>query len=78
MTQVYSYNMTTCMRTCRSLSQTDYSCMVNHPTVDGCGCDVGMYLNDAGVCVSKGSCPCYDKDTIIAPGETYNKDSITW
>uniref|UniRef100_A0A3P8VM97 VWFD domain-containing protein n=1 Tax=Cynoglossus semilaevis TaxID=244447 RepID=A0A3P8VM97_CYNSE len=75
-TQVYSYNMTTCMRTCRSLSQTDYSCMVNHPTVDGCGCDVGMYLNDAGVCVSKGSCPCYDKDTIIAPGETYNKDTV--
>nr|XP_046254838.1 mucin-5B-like [Scatophagus argus] len=74
---VYDYNMTCCDRTCRSLSQTDYSCQVSFTTVDGCGCAEGTYMNDEGKCVTSTSCPCYDKDTIIKAGEAYGKDGTT-
>uniref|UniRef100_A0AAQ4QD45 VWFD domain-containing protein n=1 Tax=Gasterosteus aculeatus aculeatus TaxID=481459 RepID=A0AAQ4QD45_GASAC len=75
---VYEYNMTCCGRTCRSLSQHDYSCQTSFPSVDGCGCAEGTYMNEAGNCVPEGSCPCYDKDTIIPPGQTISKDGSTW
>ncbi|KAG7466777.1 mucin-5AC-like [Solea senegalensis] len=74
---VYSYDMTSCKRTCQSLSQPDYTCMVNHPRVDGCGCPDGKYLNDEGKCVLKSICPCYDKDTTISPGGTHKVDNNT-
>nr|XP_040016199.1 mucin-5AC [Gasterosteus aculeatus aculeatus] len=74
---VYEYNMTCCGRTCRSLSQHDYSCQTSFPSVDGCGCAEGTYMNEAGNCVPEGSCPCYDKDTIIPPGQTISKDGST-
>uniref|UniRef100_A0A3Q0SV91 VWFD domain-containing protein n=1 Tax=Amphilophus citrinellus TaxID=61819 RepID=A0A3Q0SV91_AMPCI len=74
---VYGYNMTTCGRTCRSLSQTDYSCQVSFTTVDGCGCAEGTYMNEEGQCVAGANCPCYDEDTIIPPGETISKDGTT-
>ncbi|XP_047219340.1 mucin-5B-like [Girardinichthys multiradiatus] len=74
---VYEYNMTSCGRTCRSLSQADYSCQVNLATVDGCGCAEGTYMNEDGQCVSSASCPCYDKDTFIPAGQVIIKDGIT-
>ncbi|KAI3376838.1 hypothetical protein L3Q82_000413 [Scortum barcoo] len=74
---VYDYNMTCCSRTCRSLSQADYSCQTSFPTVDGCGCAEGTYMNEEGQCVSNASCPCYDKDTIIPAGQTVSKDGTT-
>ncbi|XP_069567584.1 mucin-5AC-like [Brachyistius frenatus] len=74
---VYQYNMTSCRRTCRSLNQADYSCQASFPTVDGCGCAQGTYMNEEGKCVSSVSCPCYDKDTIILAGETISKDGST-
>ncbi|XP_047196250.1 mucin-2-like [Hippoglossus stenolepis] len=67
---VYAYNMTSCMRMCRSLSQTDYSCQVSVPTVDGCGCNEGTYLNEERKCVTRSHCPCYDKDSIIPAKQT--------
>lgn len=75
---VYSYNMTSCGRTCRSLSQADYSCQASFPTVDGCGCAEETYMNEEGKCVSSASCPCYDRDTIIPSGQTVSKDGTTW
>ncbi|XP_034418342.1 mucin-5AC-like [Cyclopterus lumpus] len=74
---VYEYNMTCCSRTCRSLSQPDYSCQTSFTTVDGCGCAEGTYKNEEGHCVPKQNCPCYDKDTIIPAGETINNDGST-
>ncbi|KAM6980525.1 mucin-5AC-like [Aplochiton taeniatus] len=74
---VYSYNMTSCGRTCRSMSQTDYSCQDSFAPVDGCGCAEGTYMNQNGQCVVSTSCPCYDKDTIISAGETISRDGGT-
>ncbi|XP_010780606.1 mucin-5B-like [Notothenia coriiceps] len=75
---VYDYTMTCCQRTCRSLSQTDYSCQSSFTAVDGCGCAEGTYMTEESQCVSRERCPCYDKDTIIPAGETVNKDGNTW
>uniref|UniRef100_A0A3B5R437 VWFD domain-containing protein n=1 Tax=Xiphophorus maculatus TaxID=8083 RepID=A0A3B5R437_XIPMA len=72
-----SYNMTSCGRTCRSLSQADYSCQVSFVSVDGCGCAEGTYMNEGGQCVSSANCPCYDKDTFIPAGQTIIKDGVT-
>ncbi|XP_062417985.1 mucin-5B-like [Pungitius pungitius] len=74
---VYEYNMTCCGRTCRSLSQHDYSCQTSFPSVDGCGCAEGTYMDEEGNCVPGASCPCYDKDTVIPAGQTISKDGST-
>ncbi|KAM8763409.1 mucin-5B-like [Acanthopagrus schlegelii] len=74
---VYDYDMTSCNRTCRSLSQVDYSCQTTFPKVDGCGCAQGTYMNEAGKCVPSESCPCYDKDSIIPAGQAISKDGAT-
>uniref|UniRef100_A0A3Q2DBH1 Mucin-5AC-like n=1 Tax=Cyprinodon variegatus TaxID=28743 RepID=A0A3Q2DBH1_CYPVA len=71
---VYDYNMTSCGRTCRSLSLADFSCQVSFASVDGCGCAEGTYMNEEGKCVSSESCPCYDKDTFIPAGQAIIKD----
>uniref|UniRef100_UPI0037E7A551 mucin-2-like n=1 Tax=Semicossyphus pulcher TaxID=241346 RepID=UPI0037E7A551 len=71
---VYHYNMTSCHRSCRSLSQPDYSCQANLITVDGCGCNEGTYMNDKGQCVPSKDCPCYYKDDIIPAGQSVTKD----
>ncbi|XP_055010800.1 probable cyclin-dependent serine/threonine-protein kinase DDB_G0292550 [Boleophthalmus pectinirostris] len=73
----YSYNMTSCHRSCRSLSQFDYTCQRNLPVLDGCGCMEGTYMNPQGQCVQSSECPCYDKDDIISPGQSINKDGNT-
>lgn len=75
---VYSYNMTSCGRTCHSLSQNDYTCQVSFTPVDGCGCAEGTYMNEKGQCVQREKCPCYDKDVMIDAGEAYSKDGVTW
>lgn len=75
---VYGYNMTSCRRTCQSLSQPDYSCQIKFTPVDGCGCAEGTYMNDKGQCVTSANCPCYDKDNIIPAGETVSKEGTTW
>ncbi|XP_074481538.1 mucin-5B-like [Sebastes fasciatus] len=74
---VYGYNMTSCRRTCRSLSQADYSCQTSFTAVDGCGCAEGTYMNEEGQCVPSADCPCYDKDTIIPAGQVVSKDGST-
>ena len=67
-----------CDRTCRSLSQSDYSCSIDFVPVDGCGCKEGTYMNEQGECVAAAGCPCYDANTVIPSGEVISKDGATW
>ncbi|KAJ8361880.1 hypothetical protein AAFF_G00415910 [Aldrovandia affinis] len=76
-TMVYDYSMTSCQRSCRSLSDPDYTCQVDFVPVDGCGCAQGTYMNEDGKCVTPGNCSCYYKGSEVAPGEVINKDGAT-
>ncbi|XP_067447173.1 mucin-5AC [Thunnus thynnus] len=67
-TLVYDYQMTTCGRTCRSLSQSDFTCEAELVLFDGCGCAEGTYLNEKGKCVSATQCSCYMGDMVVHPG----------
>nr|XP_057931090.1 mucin-2-like [Doryrhamphus excisus] len=67
---VFDYDMTSCGRTCRSLSQSDLTCEVDFTPVDGCGCAEGTYLNEKGVCVAAAQCSCYVGDTVVRPKQT--------
>ncbi|XP_041075179.1 mucin-2-like [Polyodon spathula] len=73
-TLTYSYSMTSCDRTCRSLSEPDYTCMVKFVPVDGCGCAEGTYMDEGGICVPPASCPCYNKGSAVTAGEVINRD----
>ncbi|KAK3533881.1 hypothetical protein QTP70_033001 [Hemibagrus guttatus] len=73
---VFSYEMTSCDRTCRFIGQEDYTC-TNQVKVEGCGCASGTYMNENGVCVDANNCPCYESNTIIQPGEIISKDGTT-
>ncbi|CAL8349496.1 unnamed protein product [Merluccius merluccius] len=73
---VYSYDITQHSRTCRCLSQADLTCQLTFPSVDGCTCAEGMYLDDAGKCVPASGCPCYDKESVVLPGQVVNKDGV--
>ncbi|XP_034734967.1 mucin-2-like [Etheostoma cragini] len=68
-TFVYGYQMTSCGRTCRSLSQSDLTCAVEFTPLDGCGCAEGTYLNEKGECVSASQCSCHVGDTLVHPGQ---------
>ncbi|KAM9807742.1 mucin-5AC-like [Neosynchiropus ocellatus] len=69
-TFVYDYHMTSCGRTCRSLSQSDQTCHVKFTPVDGCGCARGTYLNEESRCVEASLCPCYMDDILVKPGQS--------
>ncbi|KAJ8344252.1 hypothetical protein SKAU_G00315810 [Synaphobranchus kaupii] len=77
-TMVFAYSMTNCKRTCRSLSEPDYTCQVDFLPVDGCGCAKGTYMNQENQCVPPTSCPCYYKGVEVVPGETVIKNGATW
>uniref|UniRef100_A0A8D3AUH1 VWFD domain-containing protein n=1 Tax=Scophthalmus maximus TaxID=52904 RepID=A0A8D3AUH1_SCOMX len=77
-TMVYSYNITFSGRTCRCLGTTDLSCHFSFPPIDGCICAEGTYLDDSGKCVASEACPCYDKSSVVSPGEVINKDGVIW
>ncbi|XP_058264560.1 mucin-2-like isoform X2 [Hemibagrus wyckioides] len=63
----YSYNQTSCRKTCRSLSENDRTCHLSHTPVDGCGCAKNTYLNDMNECVPASECPCYVDSEVMAP-----------
>ncbi|MGH0151903.1 UNVERIFIED_CONTAM: hypothetical protein FKN15_042609 [Acipenser sinensis] len=73
-TLTYSYSMTGCDRTCRSLSEPDYTCKVKFVPVDGCGCAEGTYMDEEGKCVPPASCPCYNKGSVVPAGEVINRE----
>ncbi|KAF5908258.1 mucin-5AC-like isoform X2, partial [Clarias magur] len=65
----YSYNQTSCRKTCRSLGENDYICDLSFTPVDGCGCPEDTYLNDRDECVPASDCPCYINNELWAPGQ---------
>ncbi|KAM3920269.1 mucin-6 [Leptodactylus fuscus] len=68
--QTFSYDTTTCGRTCLSLSNTELECYSNDIPIDGCNCPLGLYLNNKQQCVPKSQCPCYlDTNTVIMPNQ---------
>lgn len=77
-TFVYDYQMTSCHRTCRSLSQSDLTCGVKLTPLDGCGCAEGTYLNEKGQCVSASQCPCYVGETVVQPKQVTTVHGQKW
>ncbi|XP_060698554.1 mucin-19-like [Hemiscyllium ocellatum] len=74
--QVFDNNMTTCNRTCRSLSKPDFTCSVQDVPVYGCGCPAGKYMDENGLCVEQGKCSCYHRGIYISPGESIDDCQI--
>ncbi|XP_057634690.1 mucin-5B [Chionomys nivalis] len=68
-TKSYSYAVSTCEPTCRSLSEADVTCGVSFVPVDGCTCPEGTFLNDKGHCVRDEECPCFFHGTVVAARE---------
>ncbi|XP_018416845.1 PREDICTED: mucin-5AC-like [Nanorana parkeri] len=65
----YQYSVSTCQKTCRSLSEPDPSCSFHFPPLDGCACLDGTFLDDNGACVPAKNCPCYYKGSVMPRGE---------
>ncbi|XP_050954952.1 LOW QUALITY PROTEIN: mucin-5B-like [Labeo rohita] len=73
----YSYGVTSCGRTCRSLSGLQTStCQGSFTPVHGCVCPKDTYLNDDGTCVTADQCPCYHGNQIIKPSETIDNNGV--
>uniref|UniRef100_A0A674J729 Uncharacterized protein n=1 Tax=Terrapene triunguis TaxID=2587831 RepID=A0A674J729_9SAUR len=70
----YSYNISSCQPTCRSLSEPDVTCNIRFIPVDGCTCEKGTYMDEYGKCVSASECPCYYKGSPILSGEVVHED----
>uniref|UniRef100_A0A8C2M0S6 Mucin-2 n=1 Tax=Cricetulus griseus TaxID=10029 RepID=A0A8C2M0S6_CRIGR len=72
----YSYAVSTCEPTCRSLSEADVTCGVSFVPVDGCTCPEGTFLNNKGHCVRDEECPCFFHGTVVAPGEFVTDNGV--
>ncbi|XP_043569123.1 mucin-19-like, partial [Chiloscyllium plagiosum] len=70
--QVFENDMRTCNRTCRSLSENDYTCGVHDVPVYGCGCPVGKYMDENGACVDRPDCLCYAAERFLEKGQSIN------
>ncbi|KAM9495182.1 uncharacterized protein Hap1MRO34_016080 [Clarias gariepinus] len=73
----YSYNQTSCRKTCRSLGENDHICDLSFTPVDGCGCPKDTYLNDRDECVLASDCPCYINNEVLAPGQINSQPGST-
>uniref|UniRef100_A0A670XQ39 VWFD domain-containing protein n=1 Tax=Pseudonaja textilis TaxID=8673 RepID=A0A670XQ39_PSETE len=73
----YSYEISSCQPTCRSLSEPDITCNIKFVPVDGCTCEHGTYMDDSETCVPANKCPCYYKGTTILPGEVFHEFECT-
>ncbi|XP_074227480.1 mucin-2 [Camelus bactrianus] len=67
--QLFLYNLTTCQRTCRSLSESDTRCLKGFLPVDGCGCPDQAFLDEKGRCVPLAKCSCYHHGLYLEAGE---------
>lgn len=77
-TKSYSYAVSTCEPTCRSLSEADVTCGISFVPVDGCTCPEGTFLNDKGHCVRDEECPCFFHGTVVAPREFVMDNGVVW
>eukprot|EP00073_Rattus_norvegicus_P020333 XP_006230670.1 PREDICTED: mucin-5B isoform X1 [Rattus norvegicus] len=75
-TKEYSYSVSTCQPTCRSLSEVDVTCSIPFVPVDGCTCPEGTFLNDKDHCVPVEECPCYFHGTVVASGEVVMDNGV--
>eukprot|EP00069_Balaena_mysticetus_P005820 bmy_05002T0 len=67
--QVFLYNLTTCQKTCRSLSEPDTHCLKGFAPVDGCGCPDHTFLDQKGLCVPLAKCSCYHRGLYLEAGK---------
>ncbi|XP_072097861.1 uncharacterized protein [Mobula birostris] len=74
--QVYQDDMRACNRTCRSLSENDYTCKIKDVPVYGCGCSEKKYLDEHGFCVDQSNCLCYYEGRLIERGQSVRKNGI--
>ncbi|XP_066043066.1 mucin-5B-like [Chamaea fasciata] len=70
----YSYTISSCQPTCRSLSEPDVTCNIKFVPVDGCTCINGTYMDDSGKCVPANKCPCYYRGSPIPFGEVVHEN----
>ncbi|CAH2325411.1 mucin-5AC [Pelobates cultripes] len=72
----YTYSVTTCQPTCRSLSEPDVTCNIQFVPVDGCTCTKGYYMDDSGKCVLANACLCYYQGSAVPSGEVVYDNGI--
>ncbi|XP_059682108.1 mucin-2 [Gavia stellata] len=72
----YSYTISSCQPTCRSLSEPDVTCNIKFVPVDGCTCVNGTYMDESGKCVPANECPCYYRGSPIAFGEVVHENGL--
>ncbi|MEE6498613.1 hypothetical protein FKM82_003182 [Ascaphus truei] len=72
----YTYSVSTCQPTCRSLSESDITCNIKFVPVDGCTCSKDFYMDDSGKCVLAAVCPCYYMGSVVPSGEVIHDNGI--
>uniref|UniRef100_A0A8D0G5L5 Mucin-5AC n=1 Tax=Sphenodon punctatus TaxID=8508 RepID=A0A8D0G5L5_SPHPU len=72
----YSYSISSCQPTCRSLSEPDVTCNIKIIPVDGCTCEKGTYMDEYGKCVPASMCPCYYKGSPVPSGEVVHENGL--
>ncbi|XP_075568549.1 mucin-5AC [Pelecanus crispus] len=72
----YSYTISSCQPTCRSLSEPDVTCNIKFVPVDGCTCINGTYMDDSGKCVPANECPCYYRGSPVPFGEVVHENGL--
>ncbi|XP_054027982.1 mucin-5B [Dryobates pubescens] len=72
----YSYTISSCQPTCRSLSEPDVTCSVKFVPVDGCTCTDGTYMDESGKCVPAKECPCYYRGSPLPHGEVIRENGL--
>ncbi|CAM9490901.1 unnamed protein product [Bubo scandiacus] len=72
----YSYIISSCQPTCRSLSEPDVTCNIKFVPVDGCTCVNGTYMDESGKCVPPNECPCYYRGSPIPFGEAIHENGL--
>ncbi|XP_056382867.1 mucin-5AC-like isoform X2 [Hyla sarda] len=75
-TQIYSYKISSCLPSCRSLSEPDILCRVLFDPLIGCTCKKGFYLNENGKCIPASLCPCYYRGNEIPPDQSITDNGI--
>ncbi|XP_069713221.1 mucin-5AC-like [Phaenicophaeus curvirostris] len=72
----YSYTISACQPTCRSLSEHDVTCDIKFVPVDGCTCVNETYMDESGKCVPANECPCYYRGSPIPFGEAVHENGL--
>ncbi|NXJ86214.1 MUC5A protein, partial [Trogon melanurus] len=72
----YSYTISSCQPTCRSLSEPDVTCNIKFVSVDGCTCTNGTYMDESGKCVPANECPCYYRGSPVPFGEAVRENGL--